>query len=138
MKKPSQRMAAIVHFEGHNIHPSIAKDRMVNAVRAAADFVAKLPRETCSPETTREREGIHPSVHNRGWCWGSATVELILRSFETEDLKTYAEQLQATADAVVQAMPGLKAQCGNRAAVSKSARRARSSARSCDTRKTGF
>ena len=99
---------AIVHFEGHNIHPSIAKDRMVNAVRAAADFVAQLPRETCSPETTREREGfIHPYTIEGGV--GEATVELILRSFETEDLKTYAEQLQATADAVVQAMPGLKA-----------------------------
>ena len=101
--------AAIVRFEGHNIHPSIAKDRMVNAVRAAADFVAKLPRETCSPETTHEREGfIHPYTLEGGV--GSATVELILRSFETEDLKTYAGQLQETADAVVQAMPGLKAQ----------------------------
>lgn len=100
--------AAIVRFEGHNIHPSIAKDRMVNAVRAAADFVAQLPRETCSPETTHEREGfIHPYTIEGGV--GSATVELILRSFETEDLKTYAGQLQETADAVVQAMPGLKA-----------------------------
>ena len=100
--------AAIVRFEGHNIHPSIAKDRMVNAVRAAADFVAKLPQDHCSPETTDQREGfIHPYTIEGGV--GEATVELILRSFETEDLKTYAEQLQATADVVVQAMPGLKA-----------------------------
>ena len=67
-------------FEGHNIHPSIAKDRMVNAVRAAADFVAKLPRETRSPETTHEREGfIHPYTLEGGV--GSAMVELILRFF---------------------------------------------------------
>ncbi|MCH1441879.1 MAG: peptidase T [Rubripirellula sp.] len=100
--------AAIVRFEGHNIHPSIAKDRMVNAIRAAADFVEKLPKETCSPETTDEREGfIHPYTIEGGV--GSATVELILRSFETEDLKTYAGQLQETVDAVLGAMPGLKA-----------------------------
>lgn len=99
--------AAIVRFEGHNIHPSIAKDRMVNAVRAAADFVNRLPKDNCSPETTHEREGfIHPYTIEGGV--GSATVELILRSFETEDLKIYAEQLQATADSVAQAMPGLK------------------------------
>jgi tripeptide aminopeptidase len=81
---------------------------MVNAVRGAADFVAKLPRDNCSPETTDQREGfIHPYTIEGGV--GEATVELILRSFETEDLKTYADQLQATADVIVQAMPGLKA-----------------------------
>tara|TARA_B110000495_G_scaffold203870_1_gene230269 strand:- start:3149 stop:4414 length:1266 start_codon:yes stop_codon:yes gene_type:complete len=99
--------AAIVRFEGHNIHPSIAKDRMINAVRAAADFVAALPRDTCSPETTEERAGfIHPYTIQGGV--GEATVELILRSFESEDLERYAKQLQVTADEVVQAMPGLK------------------------------
>ena len=40
--------AALVRFTGHNIHPAIAKGRMVNAVRAAADFVASLPRDACS------------------------------------------------------------------------------------------
>ena len=44
--------AATVRFIGHNIHPAIAKDRMINAVRAASDFVAALPRESCTPETT--------------------------------------------------------------------------------------
>ena len=100
--------AATVRFEGHNIHPSIAKDRMVNAVRAAADFVARLPSDTCSPETTDKREGfIHPYVIEGGV--GESTVEIILRSFETEDLSAYSRQLQETADEVVKMMPGLKA-----------------------------
>ena len=48
-------------MRGVNIHPSIAKDRMVNAVRLAADFVARLPRAGLSPETTDGREGfLHP------------------------------------------------------------------------------
>lgn len=99
--------AAIVRFKGHNIHPAIAKDRMVNAVRGAADFVAALPRETCTPETTEEREGfIHPYTIQGGV--GEATVEIILRSFESEDLETYANQLRELADGVAAKTPGLE------------------------------
>ena len=35
---------AVVTVRGVNIHPSIAKDRMVNAIRVAADFIGRLPR----------------------------------------------------------------------------------------------
>jgi len=41
---------AVVTIRGVNIHPAIAKDRMTNAVRVAADFVSRLPRRTLSPE----------------------------------------------------------------------------------------
>ena len=99
--------AATVHFTGHNIHPAIAKDRMVNALRAASDFVAALPRDTCTPETTCDREGfIHP--HSIAGGVGEATVELILRSFETEDLQKYATIVQNTAHSVVERTPGLE------------------------------
>lgn len=98
---------ATVRFTGHNIHPSIGKGRMVNAVRAASDFVAALPRDRCTPETTDDREGfIHPHTIRGGV--GEATVELILRSFESEDLVTYADDIRRVADSVVRATPGLK------------------------------
>ena len=100
--------AATVRFEGHNIHPAIAKDRMVNALRGACDFVAALPRDTCTPETTSGRGGfIHPHTISGGV--GQATVELILRSFETEDLQSYAEVVQQTADSIAAKTPGLTA-----------------------------
>ena len=52
---------AVVTIQGVNIHPSIGKGRMVNAIRVASDFVARLPRRRLSPETTDEREGfLHP------------------------------------------------------------------------------
>ena len=52
---------AIVTISGVNIHPSIGKGRMTNAVRAAAEFIARLPRDTLSPESTEGREGfLHP------------------------------------------------------------------------------
>ena len=37
--------AVEVTIRGVNIHPSIAKGRMTNAVRAAADFLGRLPRD---------------------------------------------------------------------------------------------
>jgi tripeptide aminopeptidase len=108
--------AAVVKFIGHNIHPAIAKDRMVNAIRAAADFVAALPRDTCTPETTDQRQGfIHPHTIQGGV--GEATVELILRSFETEDLGKYADQLQTLADTIVRRSPGPAGDVGLKAEV---------------------
>jgi tripeptide aminopeptidase len=101
--------AATVKFIGHNIHPAIAKHRMVNSVRAAADFVAALPRDACTPETTEDRQGfIHP--HSIRGGVGETTVELILRSFETEDLAEYAQRLQQLADTVAGNIPGIRAE----------------------------
>ena len=52
---------AEVTLRGVNIHPSIAKGRMTNALRVAADFLARLPRDRLAPEATDGREGfIHP------------------------------------------------------------------------------
>jgi tripeptide aminopeptidase len=99
--------AATVRFTGHNIHPAIAKDRMVSAMRAAADFIAALPRDSCTPETTEDREGfIHPHTMHGGV--GEATIEIILRSFESEDLIEYANLVRETAQSVADKTPGMK------------------------------
>ncbi len=100
---------ATVRFIGHNIHPAIAKDRMVNALRAASDFVAQLPRDHATPETTDDREGfIHPHTINGGV--GEATVDLILRSFESRDLTTYADQIRKLAHSIADQSDGLSVQ----------------------------
>src|SRR3954465_810010 len=44
--------AATVTITGINIHPSIAKGRMINAIRLAGMFLDRLPQRTLSPETT--------------------------------------------------------------------------------------
>ena len=55
--------AMIVTFRGFNTHPGYAKGRMVNAIRLAADFIALLPKDRLSPETTDGYEGyVHPYV----------------------------------------------------------------------------
>lgn len=101
--------SATVRFIGHNIHPSIGKGRMINATKAASEFVALLPRNRQTPETTQDREGfIHP--HSIQGGVGEATVELILRSFETSDLEIYADLIRGAADQVVQQTPGIRVQ----------------------------
>ena len=51
-----------IRIAGRGEHPGSAKGKLVNAVKLAADFVASLPREELSPETTEDREGfVHPA-----------------------------------------------------------------------------
>lgn len=98
---------ATVTVRGVNIHPSIAKGRMVNALRAAGEFLTRLPRERLAPEVTDGRLGfIHP-YHLDGGV-GQAVVKLILRDFETEQLPRHAELLRQLAADVELAFPGVK------------------------------
>jgi tripeptide aminopeptidase len=84
---------ATVTITGVNIHPSIAKGRMVNAVRLAGMFLDRLPKRRMSPETTADREGfIHPLTIEGGV--GEVKINLILRSFDTPDLAVQAELLR--------------------------------------------
>ena len=52
--------SAEVTIHGVNIHPSIAKGRMTNALRAAADFLARLPRDRSGAGSDRRPRGLHP------------------------------------------------------------------------------
>ena len=56
---------AEVIIRGVNIHPSIAKGRMTNALRVAADFLARLPRDRLAAGGHRRARGIHSSPGNQ-------------------------------------------------------------------------
>ncbi|MGL6094740.1 MAG: peptidase T [Fimbriiglobus sp.] len=84
---------ATVTITGVNIHPSIAKGRMVNAVRLAGMFLERLPTQRLTPETTAGREGfLHPYVIEGGVP--ETKIHCLLRSFETAELETQAEMLR--------------------------------------------
>lgn len=84
---------ATVTITGVNIHPALAKGRMVNAVRLAGMFLERLPRRCLTPETTDDRLGfIHPYVIDGGVP--KTTIHCLLRDFETPKLAEYAELLR--------------------------------------------
>ncbi len=96
---------ATVVVRGVNIHPSIAKGRMVNAVRVAADFVARLPTRELAPEATADREGFLHPYHVEGGV-AEVTLRIILRDFDTAALAKQAELLRAAATKSMTAFVG--------------------------------
>ena len=89
-----------VRFEGVGVHPGSAKGRLVNPVKLAARFVASLPSDTLSPETTEGQEGfVHPfSVE--GGAEG-VTVGLILRDHDGAKLEEHVALVRRLADEAV-------------------------------------
>jgi tripeptide aminopeptidase len=95
---------ATVTITGVNIHPSIGKGRMVNAIRLAAMFVDRLPKQFMSPETTEGREGfIHPVSIEGGV--GQTTIRMLLRDHHTPNLEKEAELLREIARQLMQEFP---------------------------------
>jgi tripeptide aminopeptidase len=98
---------AVVTVRGVNIHPSIGKGKMVNAVRLAAAFLGRLPWQALSPETTADREGfLHPYRIEGGVA--EVTLRIILRDFDTPRLADKAELLRAAARLVEAEHPRAK------------------------------
>ena len=86
---------ATVVFEGVSAHPGFAKGRLVNALKAAAAFVAALPADQ-SPEATEGRQGFLHPVAATGTA-ERAEVKLILRHFTLPGLEAQHTLLQALA-----------------------------------------
>jgi len=83
--------SATIKITGVNVHPGYAKDKLVNAVRAAAAIIDLLPKEM-APETTEGRQGyLHP-VSVAGNV-EEATIKLILRDFDEEPLRAQRDLL---------------------------------------------
>jgi len=98
---------ATVTITGVNIHPSIAKGKMVNAIRLAAVFLDHLPRTALAPEVTDGREGfIHPYTIEGGV--GRTILHLLLRDFDTPKLAEQAERLRTIAQQLTAEFPMAK------------------------------
>jgi tripeptide aminopeptidase len=98
---------ATVTIRGKNIHPSIAKGRMINAIRLAGLFIDRLPRVTLSPETTEGREGfLHPYRIDGGVA--EVTLHILLRDFITAKLGEEAELLKSIGRTIEAEYPGAK------------------------------
>jgi tripeptide aminopeptidase len=95
---------ATITVEGINTHPSEGKGKMVNSLRILSHFLARLPEDDLSPETTDERDGfIHPYVVEGGVA--KATAKIILRDFDTAKLTEQAALLESIAEDLRAANP---------------------------------
>ncbi|MBZ5857231.1 peptidase T [Flavihumibacter profundi] len=94
-----------LHFHGVAAHPGAAKGKMVNAIKIAAAFLESLPKEKLAPEFTEGREGfVHP-VNLQGSA-EKATLQFIIRDFDTIKLGEYEYMLQHLGDEIVKKFPG--------------------------------
>lgn len=97
--------AATVTFNGISAHPGYAKGKMVHAIKVAAAFVDMLPKEEWCPETTEGMQGfVHPVAIEGGL--EKATVQFIVRDFDTAQLAVHEARLKALAEAAVAQFPG--------------------------------
>ena len=88
---------ATITIQGVSAHPGFAKGRMEHAIKIAAAVVSRLPRDTCSPETTEGREGfVHPT--GISGALEQARIDLIVRDFTEQGLK----QKEALLESIVQ------------------------------------
>ena len=89
----------LITFLGFNTHPGYAKGRMVNAIKAAACFVDRLPPRRLSPETTDGYEGyVHP--YQMDASVDRTTVRVLLRDFVTSGLRDQQALIEALARTV--------------------------------------
>ncbi|MSR30885.1 MAG: peptidase T [Gemmataceae bacterium] len=95
---------ATVRINGVNIHPSIAKNRMTNAVRIAGKFLTLLPWDSLSPETTEGKQGFMHPYHMEGGV-AQITLKILLRDFETQGLRQLEIRLKTIAGQLQQEYP---------------------------------
>ncbi len=98
---------ATVTITGKNIHPGFAKDVMINAIRLAGLYITRLPWQILSPEKTSGRDGfLHPYTIEGGVP--ETTIKILLRSFDTAELKAQAKILKDIAATIMAEFPEAK------------------------------
>lgn len=92
--------SATIVVNGVISHPGYAKNKLVNALKVAAEILHALPTSEWAPEATEKKEGfVHP-VRFEGIA-ERATLEFIVRDFDDEKLKQHGERLREISENVV-------------------------------------
>src|ERR1700710_651022 len=91
-------------IQGVSTHPGFAKGKMEHAIKIAAAVVARLPKDTCSPETTEGKEGfLHPIAMSG--ALEKATLSFIVRDFTDAGLKEKEALLEGIVKDVMRDFP---------------------------------
>jgi tripeptide aminopeptidase len=98
--------AVKVTIHGISSHPGYAKNKMVNAMKVASEFITALPKDKWSPETTQDREGfVHPVSIEGGL--ETATIQFIIRDHITENLREFENRLESILKMVIEQYNGV-------------------------------
>jgi len=88
-----------ITFVGFNTHPGYARGTMVNAIKAAARFIDRLPADRLSPESTAGHDGyVHP--YQIDASVDRTSVRVLLRDFVTAALREQQALVESLAHAV--------------------------------------
>jgi tripeptide aminopeptidase len=88
---------ATIIINGVIAHPGYAKNKLVNALKVGGEILHALPTYEWAPEATEKKEGfVHP-VRFEGNA-EKATLEFIIRDFDDDKLKEYADRLKKIAE----------------------------------------
>jgi tripeptide aminopeptidase len=95
---------ATIAIQGVSAHPGFAKNKIENAIKIAARIVERLPKDSCSPETTEGREGfLHPTDLQA--TLEGATLRFIVRDFSEDGLREKKEVLDKIVKEVMRDFP---------------------------------
>jgi tripeptide aminopeptidase len=95
---------ASITIEGVSTHPGFAKGKMEHAIKIAAAIVDRLPKDTCSPETTEGMEGFLHPVGISG-ALEKARIDFIVRDFTDQGLKDKEALLEGIVRDVMKGYP---------------------------------
>jgi tripeptide aminopeptidase len=96
--------SATIIIDGVSTHPGFAKGKMEHAIKIAAAIVDRLPKQTCSPETTEGREGFLHPIGISG-ALEQVTLGFIVRDFAEAGLKEKEALLEGIVRDVMKAYP---------------------------------
>lgn len=83
---------AVVRIEGKSVHPGYAKDKMVNSIYIAQDFINSLPRME-TPEHTEGRQGFFHLSNIKGDV-EETVLEYIIRDHDKTHFEARKQMMQ--------------------------------------------
>ena len=96
----------VVTIHGVDVHPGLAKDVLVSAIRVAGHLLASLPAGL-SPERTAGRDGfVHPYTIEGGTAM--VVIRFIVRDFDDDLLARHLALFRRIAEESVAASPGAR------------------------------
>ncbi|CAL77941.1 Peptidase T (Tripeptide aminopeptidase) (Aminotripeptidase) (Tripeptidase) [Bradyrhizobium sp. ORS 278] len=95
---------ATIIINGVSAHPGFAKGKMEHAIKIASAIIDRLPKDTCSPETTEGKEGFLHPVGISG-ALEEARLDFIVRDFSEQGLRQKEALLEDIVKEVMQDYP---------------------------------